>query len=258
MLGLGVAFSAVPFLGLFLPDLVHQVQPLSLLLNGITALFAVFGFARSGLVDWQKAITLSLVTTAVAPTGAYLVQFVPPDLRLADLSRLCPLPVLPALPACHGTAGRGKLPTRPHPCRAHFRSCGFLGIGPGFLLMPTLILVGFNAKMAAGINAFAVCPPSFSSLIPHIGTAQWDIDLALHPAGRRRRRVLPRGKAHEPLRPERAPETDLRRPHRRHDGLQDIHPVRLNSPHDKWKADSYLLKKHNFLPAVAEAMGLVQ
>lgn len=29
MLGLGVAFAAVPFLGLFLPDLVHQVQPLS-------------------------------------------------------------------------------------------------------------------------------------------------------------------------------------------------------------------------------------
>ena len=39
MLGLGVAFSAVPFLAFFLPDLVHQVQPLSLLLNGITALF---------------------------------------------------------------------------------------------------------------------------------------------------------------------------------------------------------------------------
>ena len=52
-------------------------MPLSLLLNGITALFAVFGFARSGLVDWRKAFTLSLVTTVVAPTGAYLVQFVP-------------------------------------------------------------------------------------------------------------------------------------------------------------------------------------
>ena len=37
MLGLGVAFAAVPFLGFFLPDLVHQVQPLSLFLNGVTA-----------------------------------------------------------------------------------------------------------------------------------------------------------------------------------------------------------------------------
>jgi hypothetical protein len=29
MLGLGVAFAAVPFLSLFLPDLVNQVQPLT-------------------------------------------------------------------------------------------------------------------------------------------------------------------------------------------------------------------------------------
>lgn len=76
MLGLGVAFAAVPFLGLFFPDLVHQVQPLSLLLNGITALFAVFGFARSGYVDWKKAIILSVVATVSAPIGAYLAHFI--------------------------------------------------------------------------------------------------------------------------------------------------------------------------------------
>lgn len=33
MLGLGVAFAAVPFLGFFLYDLVHEVQPLSLFLR---------------------------------------------------------------------------------------------------------------------------------------------------------------------------------------------------------------------------------
>jgi uncharacterized membrane protein YfcA len=37
MMGLGVAFAAVPFLSLFLPDLVHQLQPLTLILNGLTA-----------------------------------------------------------------------------------------------------------------------------------------------------------------------------------------------------------------------------
>jgi hypothetical protein len=51
---------------------------------------------------------------------------------------------------------------------------GLLGVGPGFLLMPTLILVGFEAKRAAGINAFAVTAPSFSALIPHMGSATWD------------------------------------------------------------------------------------
>lgn len=29
---------------------------------------------------------------------------------------------------------------------------GLLGVGPGFLLMPTLILVGFETKRAAGIT----------------------------------------------------------------------------------------------------------
>jgi uncharacterized membrane protein YfcA len=164
---------------LYLPDLVHQVQPLSLLLNGITALFAVFGFARSGLVDWRKAIILALVTTASAPLGAYLVRFVPQTyiwiIYLASVIYM---------------AYRLFRPVKERPGEERFRIAlmlavpisilsGFLGVGPGFLLMPTLILVGFNAKKAAGINAFAVCPPSFSSLIPHIGTAQWDMGLAL-------------------------------------------------------------------------------
>lgn len=179
MLGLGVAFSAVPFLGLFLPDLVHQVQPLSLLLNGITALFAVFGFARSGLVDWRKAITLALITTTTAPAGALLVQYV--DQTYVWFAYLASVLYL---------SYRIFRPVQERPGQENFRLAlilavpisvlaGFLGIGPGFLLMPTLILVGFNAKKAAGINALAVCPPSFSSLIPHIGTAQWDFNVTV-------------------------------------------------------------------------------
>ncbi|MGC8815210.1 MAG: TSUP family transporter, partial [bacterium] len=76
MLGLGVAFSAIPFLALFMKDLVHEVQPLSLLLNGITAFLSTLGFAKSGLVDWRKAIFLSLITTLSAPLGALLAQFI--------------------------------------------------------------------------------------------------------------------------------------------------------------------------------------
>ena len=66
MLGLGVAFAAVPFLSLFMTDLVHEVQPLSLLLNGTTAAFAAVGFAKSGFIDWPKALKLAAVTTLFA------------------------------------------------------------------------------------------------------------------------------------------------------------------------------------------------
>jgi uncharacterized membrane protein YfcA len=56
---------------------------------------------------------------------------------------------------------------------------GLLGVGPGFLLMPTLIIVGFESKHAAAINAFAVFPPSFSALIPHLSSAVWDPSLTI-------------------------------------------------------------------------------
>jgi len=181
MLGLGVAFAAVPFLGFFLPDLVHQVQPLSLFLNGVTALFAAFGFARSGLVSWRPALLLTTVSAAVAPLGSWLAQYTaqgwiwgvyllavaylsfqmfrparratdasaPPDLRLAVLLAV-PIAIL----------------------------AGLLGVGPGFLLMPVLILVGFDPKNAAGITAVAVTLPSFTALIPHLSTADVDLQLA--------------------------------------------------------------------------------
>lgn len=179
MLGLGVAFSAVPFLALFLPDLVHQVQPLSLLLNGITALFAVFGFAQSGYVDWKKAVTLAVVTTVSAPFGAWLVQITPVMIVWAAY-----------LASVIYLAYRLFRPVQARPGEENFKLAlilavpisvlsGLLGIGPGFLLMPTLILVGFEPKKAAGINAFAVMPPSFSSLIPHISTARFDVNLTI-------------------------------------------------------------------------------
>jgi uncharacterized membrane protein YfcA len=182
MLGLGVAFAAVPFLGLFLHDLVHQVQPLSLFLNGVTALFALFGFARSGLVQWRPAIWLAIVTTVVAPLGAWLAQHVDPRWLWAfyfvAVAYLAWRMFLPDHPAAS-----------PAPAEANLRlalllaapiavAAGMLGVGPGFLLLPTLIVVGFEPKHAAAINALAVTPPSFSALLPHLATASVNLQLA--------------------------------------------------------------------------------
>ena len=179
MLGLGVAFAAVPFLGLFLPDLVHQVQPLSLLLNGITALAATYGFARSGFVEWKRAIPLAVVTTVVAPIGSYAAQFVP-QIYIWYLYFAAVLYL----------AYRLFKPVKQQNKQENFTLAlilavpisilsGLLGVGPGFLLMPALILLGFETKKAAGINAFAVTPPSFSALIPHLSTAQFDVNLTV-------------------------------------------------------------------------------
>lgn len=118
MLGLGVAFAAVPFLGVFLPDVVHQVQPLSLVLNGLTAASSAIGFARSKLVDWRSAMPLAAVTTASAPFGALLAQRADARvvwvLYLASVgARVSPLP-----PVAGWRRLRSQTPPRPRARRA--------------------------------------------------------------------------------------------------------------------------------------------
>jgi hypothetical protein len=195
MLGLGVAFAAVPFLGFFLHDLVHEVQPLSLFLNGITALFSLFGFARSGLVAWKPAILLAVVTTICAPIGGYLAQIVNANylwafyfVAVAFLAWRLFLPEKQAsAPAATNTAAQPSNPAagaEPNLMIALLLAApisviaAMLGVGPGFLLLPTLIILGYESKHAAAINALAVTPPSFSALIPHIETAKVDLHLA--------------------------------------------------------------------------------
>ncbi|AEH22990.1 protein of unknown function DUF81 [Thermodesulfobacterium geofontis OPF15] len=167
MLGLGVAFSAIPFLGLFMQDLVHQVQPLSLLLNGVTAFLSALGFAKSGFVDWKKAIYLSFITTLSAPIGALIAQFINQNI----------IWVIYFLAVLYLAYRLFKPFKARKVVKENFKLVtilaipisvlsGLLGVGPGFLLMPTLILCGFDPKKAAGINAFAVCPPSFFSTYP--------------------------------------------------------------------------------------------
>jgi len=146
MLGLGVAFAAVPFLSLFLSGLVHQVQPLSLLLNGLTALFSTFGFARSGYIDWKKALILSVATTIPSPLGAILAQHV----RQIYIWYIY-------LGAVVYLVYRLFKPAKVGQTKENFKLAfilaipisilaGFLGVGPGFLLMPTLIPLGFEPK----------------------------------------------------------------------------------------------------------------
>ena len=180
MLGLGVAFLATPVLGLFGFDLKTVIMPWSLLLNGVTAISAAVAFLQRGMVDLRTATPLLVVTTLAAPVGAYMVRFVAVDAIwwvyvgvLAFLAYRMSFP--PSVSESEGPrvgdqerraavglgVGIGAI-------------AGFLGVGPGFLMMPTLVSLGFSARLAAGTNAVVVTLPSFSALLGHLGTAQLD------------------------------------------------------------------------------------
>jgi len=76
MLGLGVAFVAIPVLGLFGFELKHVIMPWALLLNGLTAISAAAAFLRKRMVDLKTGIPLVILTTLAAPGGVYLLRFV--------------------------------------------------------------------------------------------------------------------------------------------------------------------------------------
>jgi uncharacterized membrane protein YfcA len=185
MLGLGVAFVATPVLGLFGFELKHVIMPWSLWLNGLTAISGAIAYSRAHMVDWRTAIPLLIITTFAAPVGVWLLQFVPTQAvwwvyvavllflayRMAfpprmDDSRALAITDKTRVKAAIASAAIGIF-------------AGFLGVGPGFLMMPTLVMLGYTARIAAATNAVIVTLPSFSAFASHLATAQFDWGMLL-------------------------------------------------------------------------------
>ena len=181
MLGLGVAFVAIPALGLFGFELKHVIMPWALWLNGLTAISAAVTYMRKKMVDYRTAIPLVLITTALAPAGVWLLQYV--ETRTVWWIFVGVLVFL-AIRMAMGDKARAEVDRIDIPTRKRAAACGaggliaifagFLGVGPGFLLMPTLVLVGYTARIAAATNSLAVTLPSFSAFAAHWAEAQFD------------------------------------------------------------------------------------
>jgi len=180
MMGLGVAFIATPVLGGLGFELKHVIMPWSLWLNGLTAISGAVAFARVGMVDWHTALPLMLITALVAPVGVWLVQFVPTEtiwwLYAAVLLFLAYRMAFPP------KMDDGRDPEITHETRVRAGGlsaaigvfAGFLGVGPGFLLMPTLVLVGYTARLAAATNSVIVTLPSFTAFFTHLNSAEFN------------------------------------------------------------------------------------
>ena len=180
MMGLGVAFIATPVLGLFDFELKHVIMPWSLWLNGLTAISGAIAFARAKMVDWRTAIPLLIITTLVAPIGVWLLQFVSTTaLWWLYVGLLIFLAYRMAFPPKQDDS---QVPVITDATRAKggFLSgligilAGLLGVGPGFLMMPTLVLLGYTARLAAATNSVIVTLPSFSAFLTHLPSAQFD------------------------------------------------------------------------------------
>ena len=181
MLGLGVAFIAIPVLGLFGYDLINVIQPWALLLNGLTAISAAIAFWRRGMVDKRGALILVETITAIgAPLGCGSSSSPrPTSYWWIYVGVLLFLAVRMAMPKGASTEVVAEITDRNRAQAAGAAVpisvfAGFLGVGPGFLLMPTLTLVGYSARLAAATNSVAVTVPSFTAFVTHLPTATFD------------------------------------------------------------------------------------
>lgn len=180
MLGLGVAFISTPVLGLFGFDLKHVIMPWSLLLNGLTAISSAVAFTRSKMVDWRTAVPLLVITTLVAPFGVWILRFVPTNIVWwIYVGVLLFLSYRMTFGPKQDDARETEITDRTRVKGGLLSAAigvfaGFLGVGPGFLLMPTLVMLGYTARIAAATNSVIVTLPSFSAFVAHLGDAQFD------------------------------------------------------------------------------------
>jgi uncharacterized protein len=180
MMGLGVAFIATPILGLFGFDLKHVIMPWSLWLNGLTAIAGAITFARAKMVDWRTAIPLLIITTIVAPVGVWLLNFASTTVVWwIYVLVLFFLAYRMAFPPKQDDNKALEITDRTRVKAGFFSAAigifaGFLGVGPGFLMMPTLVMLGYTARLAAATNSVIVTLPSFSAFITHLPSAQFD------------------------------------------------------------------------------------
>jgi uncharacterized membrane protein YfcA len=179
MLGIGVAFAAIPILSFGNMSLVNEVQPIALFLNGVTALFSAVAFARAGYVDWRKSVQLAAVATAFSPLGAVAALYTSEPVLWG-----CYFVAVGAIlffmlqkqAAARERLAFSQVLALSAPIAA---LSGLLGVGAGFLLVPLMIFSGVTAHRAAAMNSVAVVPASFASLAPHIASATVNVSSAL-------------------------------------------------------------------------------
>lgn len=175
---MGVAFLAIPILSFGSQDLVRSVQPLALLLNGISGLFAAFAFAGAGHVDWSKAWRLALSMSVAAPLGVLTARQIAPTVIwiMFYLAVAIVVWLLFRRGSSQASFGIAHMVAVSIPV-AYL--CGVLGVGPGFLMVPVLIAAGLGIRSASGITSVAVVPFSFVAFGMHqLAGARFDTSSA--------------------------------------------------------------------------------
>jgi uncharacterized membrane protein YfcA len=186
MLGVGAAPVFIPTIQSLGYGIVATVFPLAILLNGINSGFALIPFARARSVDWCGGAMLSIVAAVFAFTGAYFASDIPARTLLYFLAAV--LILLSAWTfarvkregsSARPSGRRVALIALPASVFAGFVG-GLLAIGGGGILVPFLLMSGYNTKNASGTTALVATVASAAGFLGFISHATIPLDLLLY------------------------------------------------------------------------------
>lgn len=161
----------------------------SLLVVGVTGLFAAITHARAGRVRWGVAGLFGAAAMAGAYVGGLLAGFVPGDILLVSFAVIMVLAGAAMLRGRRGGARAGtdigddasRLPIGKVLAlgAAVGVISGLVGAGGGFLLVPALtLLADLPMPAAVGTSLIVIAAQSFAGLAGHLATEPIDWRLA--------------------------------------------------------------------------------
>ena len=191
LLGGGGSILAVPALVYAAGQGLPQAVATSLLVVGITAVFALLPRIRARQIAWRIALLFGTAGAVTAFAGAAVNRLLPDDVVLG---------LFAALMIGAGIRMLQEKPTTGAACavdagRINWRRClprtlagglvvgfltGLLGVGGGFLIIPVLVVVlGLSMETAIGTSLLIVAVNSAAGFAAHAGDTRLDVPVTV-------------------------------------------------------------------------------
>lgn len=172
LLGGGGSILTVPVLIYIVKMNPKDSIALSLAIVGVTSLFGLMKHFKEGNIN--KKVSILFIPFAIAGTflGTYLAQFIPAQIQLIIFA------IIMILAALFMFKGRGNLHSEDHQIKATLLipiaislgvMTGVIGVGGGFLIVPTLVLLaGLEMKIAVGTSLLIIAINSISGFVGYL------------------------------------------------------------------------------------------
>lgn len=184
MLGLSGAVVYVPLLSWWGFDFKTGAIPMSVLLGSVTAFSASAAYFRAGLVNVGTSGLIILAAVGSAPLGAAATRVVPTHilkLLFAVIVIFVAFRIFRSRESESPRVMEGPLAIMAGLLIGFLIgfSSGLLGVGGGFILLPTLLYLGYPTKEAVATSSTVVAFSTLAAFFSHLPDARLDLNLAV-------------------------------------------------------------------------------